>query len=336
MSDQPLPPELAKWSNLPWLRYVGRPGKDEWHAACPQCGETDHKNGTGKPNRFHIHPTDRGGPACGVCRKCGYFEWGDDQKLSDPEKVKAYRARLAQLDEEARKFHEGRLQWLNSATWWRDCHDNMTRDQRKLWRGQGIADWAIDFHGLGFSSGEKRGGPALTIPYWDNTMSALKTLQFRLLEPPDESDRYRFISGTYASWFFPWPTDEIGPVVLVLEGAKKSLVVYDMVRDGLRYRGKPLTIVATPSKEPKSEMVAELDKAETIIWLLDPDATKPTIANGRELPPSMDRNVLLAGKDRSLVAWLPEKVDDLILAGHLDAPGFQAVINQAGPWWIHR
>jgi hypothetical protein len=314
----------AKWGGLPFLRHKGG---QEWSAACPRCGAQDHDPASGDPDRFHIHAADAVANARGICRKCGFLEWLDDPEPRSPERVQAEARIRQEMAEKQRAYMEDRLRWLQGAQFWRQFHTAMTPEQRALWHAEGIADWAIDFHMLGYSPGRDDLKPALTIPYLDADR-AIQTLQFRVVGA-EGSDKYRFIRDLDTTWFMPWPKHELSGVVLILEGAKKALVTYDRVGDHLRYRGKEVSIVASPSKGPREAMIKALKEAELLLWLMDPDAYNPVAVNGKRLPPPIERNLDIAGHDRSLVVRLPAKIDDMFLAGYLTPAALQAAVSQA-------
>ena len=200
----------------------------------------------------------------------------------------------------------------------------MTKEQKEIWHRQGIGDWAIAMHKLGYS--DKDDG-ALTIPYFQE--DEIQTLQFRLMKP-DSGGKYRFLKGTRPELFRTWLEDKLDGVVLITEGAKKGLVT---VQQGpFTYQGEEIQIVSVPMKTVPERLIRKLDSAERIIWLLDPDAYEAVNTfNGKSSPPAIERNIKLAGEARCRVLNLPGKVDDMFQAG-LKAKTFQAMLNQATPY----
>jgi hypothetical protein len=79
-----------------------------------------------------------------------------------------------------------------------------------------------------------------------------------------------------------------------------------------------------------------MNDAELLIWLLDPDAYTPIKTNGSRRPPAIERNIAIAGKDRSLIVKAPEKIDDMIIKYGLGRNTIESMINQAGPWFGYR
>jgi hypothetical protein len=210
-----------------------------------------------------------------------------------------------------------------------------------------VPSWCIDIHRLGyFEQPLKLEGPdhekfyihgdSLSIPFLDGGLAPedIQTLQLRL-QHPDEGGRYRLMSGLAGSrkLFFPWPEDNnLEGVVVVVEGAKKAMWLYDLFAGtdaGLTYKDRPVTIVALATKYLENSLVSEFDKA-SVIWMLDPDAYVPTTTPQGKV---MDSTVVTnAGKvKRSRLVRLPGKVDDLIVAGTLKAPHIQSMVNMAEP-----
>jgi hypothetical protein len=334
-SDRPLPAHMSRWSGLSYLRYKGG---NEWHSVCPNCGDSGHEPSSGPPDRFHMHDADSRGNARGMCRRCGHFEWADQGEPWKPDparlaQIEALRRQMA-VDDMARI--RSKIEWLQQAAFWREAHARVKENPelRALWRGNGIADWAIDMHRLGYVNRDEGDIGALTIPYFHGDWEQISTVQFRLLDPEAKGDRYRFVKDTRPSLFHPWPPDETSGVVLVLEGAKKGLVTQDRA-SGITYRGRPVKMVSQPAAELPGHLVSEFDWAELIIFALDPDTLVPRekVVHGRvtRLPPVMDNNVSLVGPDRARVVPLPAKIDDMFLAG-LEAGQFQSMVGYASPW----
>lgn len=325
-----LPQELNKWAHLNDLTSKGR---GLWTAWCPVCGSDGHI-GTDKPDRFQIYEsgTGRSGKARGWCRRCGHLEFADDQigkHWSNEQREEADRARREYAANENERL-QAKIKWLQQQDFWRDWHHNMEPAKKELWHSHGIGDWAIDMHKLGFTDERYDScGGALTIPYFRN--DKIQTLQFRLIDPPHIGDKYRFESGTTAAWFMPFPYGDIEGVVVVLEGAKKALVTWEKA-DDVKYKGKSVTFIATPSKNVPARLFDELGNVELLIWMLDPDAYTPTHNNGKKLRPAINRNIELAGSDRSLIVRTVAKIDDMFLEHNLEPDVFQNMINQAGPW----
>ena len=323
--EQPLPPELAeRFGNLPDLKYRGN---NEWSSACPKC------NPSGRPGH---DPSDRfrmfssGGPPRAWCRQCDWKITGSQlsgKSLSTTERQEAKESYYKWLQEE-NKLLRTKVAWLQKQEFWREWHVNMSDVGKKLWHRAGVSDAMINIHQLGYTSERyKSCGGALTIPYLHK--ESIQTLQFRLRQPPTASDKYRFLKGTRSTWFYAYPYDSIKGVVLVTEGVKKALVTWQTIAllDQFVYRGSDVTIVSTPSKYVPNHMLEKLEKADLVLWLLDPDALKK---EGKKQSAVM-RNAERVGLEKSRVIRTVAKIDDMIIEYDLNGKTIQNMIQQASP-----
>ncbi len=325
MRDLPLPPELAKhFGSLPDLKYRGG---NEWSSACPKCNPGG-RVGREPSDRFRMFNT--GGPPRGWCRQCDWKITGNQlngKKLSANERKEARESYYKWLEAENQRLRD-KLAWLQDQQFWKMWHQNMTEAGKKLWHKQGIYDAMINIHQLGYTDDRyKDCGGALTIPYLHN--DSIQTLQFRLQQPPSAGDKYRFLKGTRSSWFYAYPHEDIEGVVLVTEGAKKALVTWQTIAalDKFEYRGEKVTIVATPSKHVPNHMLAELENAELVIWLLDPDA----MVKGNAKQSALMRNVEAVGLEKSRVVRTVVKIDDMITENNLSGETISNMVSQASP-----
>lgn len=325
MNDTPLPPELEQWTHNADLRYRGN---DEWSSACPYCNPQG-RGGHNPSDRFRMFST--GGPPRGWCRQC------DKKVIAAPggskptkEEIDLARQRYNEwLIAENKRLRE-KVRWLQGANFWRKWHDNMG-EAVDLWRKAGIHDVLIEEHKLGYTIDKYSDfGGALTLPYLHN--DEIQTLQYRLLLPPDGSDKYRFEKGTKASWFYAWPHDMMGDVVLVAEGAKKAMVLWQTIArlDKFTLHGSDITVVATPSKYVPNRMLDELSGVSQVIWLLDPDAYDSPKHGS---PAALYRNAEAIGVEKCRHIRLPMKIDDMILSnkGTMTGRRIQQMVNQAAP-----
>lgn len=324
-----LPPSMhARWGHLNELRYKGN---NHWTSWCPNCRNDGHDPSSGPTDRFQIY--EEGGQGAkkthGWCRQCGHLEFPDDngKPWSKQQAEEAKQIRREEAEKERQRIR-AKQRWLQNQSFWLEWHDNMTPVHHKLWHDQGIGDWAIQTHKLGYADDRYQTcGGALTIPYMHGPN--IETLQLRLINPPTEGDKYRFEKDLKAEWFRPWPEDEITGTILILEGAKKAMVVWQEAGQ-IMYKDEPVVIIATPSKYVPSRLFPELEQAKRLIWLLDPDAYK-SVKNNKS---AITRNIELAGKAKSLVVRTVAKVDDMFIQYHLKENVFQNMVNQAGPWRV--
>lgn len=325
MRDTPLPPELNRWSTNADLRYRGN---NEWSSACPYCNPAG-RGGHNPSDRFRMFST--GGPPRGWCRQCDrkVIAASDGRKPTTEEIESARKKYHDWLIEENKRLRE-KVKWLQEQNFWRRWHETMG-DAVDLWREAGISDTLIDAHQLGYTIEKYMDfGGALTLPYLKG--GEIQSLQYRLLLPPEKGDKYRFELGTKATWFYAWPYDEMGDVVLVAEGAKKAMVLWQTIArlPKFTFHGSDITVVATPSKYVPNRMLDELENVEQVIWLLDPDAYD---APGPGQLPPLYRNAKAVGPDKCRHIRLPTKIDDMILANKHDMHGkrIQHMVNQAAP-----
>lgn len=328
--DRSLPADLAdKFGHLRFIRFKG----NEWRSECPNCRDDGHE-GNDPPDRFIMFPAEPGKSARGWCRQCGHFEWAVDAFPSTPARSEQTQLLRRQYAKKERSRLHKKIKWLQQQTFWIEWHDQMTEKHRDLWRKEGIGDWAIETHKLGYRPDyHLRNGddtPAMTIPYLYK--DKIQTVQFRLLEP-NEGGKYRFLKDTSPMWFKPWPSDPAEDIIVIVEGAKKGIITFQHAALA-KYRGKKTSIIATPSKHVPNRLMGFLKKRdpELVIWLLDPDAYESTISvTGKRIEPAINRNVTAFGPERSLIIKPIAKIDDMFTQYGLDCSTFQAMLNQAGP-----
>lgn len=327
MRDLPMPSDMAaRWGHLPYLTYKGN---NEWAAACPVCGDAGHDPGSGDPDRFFISAADGRYNARGKCRQCGHFEWVDEDKSQPPDP-----ARIREMEELRREYAEQdrlRLQSLihklqNEAAW-KGWHDAMKEGHRALWQQAGIPNEFQDYWQLGFTTYENKAfsSPALTIPYFDPGWQA-RNIQYRLTNPPQQNDKYRFQYGLRASMWYADPDKPPRRPTLLCEGMKKAAVVYINL---VAKTGLDFDVVAVPSKTPGEEMLQGLAGCEVVYVIFDPDAYMPTkTKDGKILPPAVRRMKDKLG-DRARYVRLPAKADDLFTQYRFTADTFMQYIKQA-------
>lgn len=325
MRDRPLHPDLQrKWGHLPYLRYRGN---NEWSSACPVCGESGHI-GNDDPDRFRLFGPEPGSNARAWCRNCRHFEWADedleDHSTPSPEAIaaaKAERERLAALE---RKRMRSKIEAIRESAYWKGWHDAMTEQQRDIWNGRGICDYLIDYYSLGYRTdytciydGDEWHTPALTIPHYEVGWD-LANIQYRLQNVPPSGGKYRQTSGLPAAMFRTEPEDDLAGAVLIVEGAIKSIVLYQHL--GRHFLGHEFHIIGIPSKMPSGRMLDSMGDAEPIYLALDPDAYG---ANGEAA--RVGRKL----GDRVRFVHFPEKPDDLIVEYGLTGDDLKKYLRRA-------
>lgn len=308
--NKPLPADIIeRFGVLPDARH--RTG-NEWSAACPQCG--GERGGNDPSDRFRIW--ERQGQASNFwCRRCGYAGFADDNQEAappSPERIKELaeiRQRMAQ-QEQARL--SAKIEELRRAAYWQGFHDAMGEQQRQLWRQQGIPDSLQDWFKLGYTpdytyqyGDNLLCSPAMTIPVFDVGWQAVN-VQYRLIKPANGAGKYRFTAGLPAPLYLTEPDAGPSGATLLVEGAKKAIVLY-------AHLGHKYAVTAVPSKIPGKDLVARLDRCDPVYVILDPDAYVATRnRNGHTAPPAVNRLVRMLGSRARLVK-LPCKPDDMLV-----------------------
>lgn len=266
-------------------------GANEWRGPCPFCGGTD---------RFRVH-TDRPFPHWyTVCREgtgCGWSGWADqiNPRLREPmtaEKLKEYAARQKEQERRQAQSLAERLKEFSDSELWAELNRRMSEKNRAWWESQGLPETAQDYWQLGYTT-QTAWGEAYTIPFFSEDWKAVN-MQYRLLHPPENGDKYRWRGLGYSSHFTAFPALKESEQVVICEGAKKAMVyAYHISPADVRVYGVP----------SKSDFAGVADKAKNAsrVWIvLDPDAEAQAMKLAHEI-----------GKAARIVT-LTEKIDDLI------------------------
>ena len=323
--DTPLHPDLkAAWGHLPYIAYQGG---GEWSAACPWCGTAGHDPGTGDPDRFRMFAPEPGRNARAWCRSCKEFAWADanaeDYTTPSPEAIEAARLERERLAEQELERTKAKLRAIQASPMWKEWHDEMAEQERGVWRGRGICDYLIDYYSLGYRTdytltwdGSQWRTPALTIPHYAAGWK-LANIQYRLQKVPPGAGKYRQTAGLPAAMFRTEPESGLSGPVLVVEGAIKSIVLYQHL--GRQFLGMEFHIVGIPSKTPSGAMLEQLAEAEPVYLGLDPDAYADGSAAhvGRKLG------------NRVRYVQFPDKPDDLIVQWGLTGDDLKKYLRQA-------
>lgn len=326
MRDKPLPADMVtRWGHLRFLQYKGN---GEWHSECPVCGDSGHGPGNGQPDRFHLHEADGSGNARGACRRCGHFEWVDQDNAQppDPERIKQTEELRRRYAEQEQLRLRSMIEKFRQGAAWKAYHDAMREAHRALWRRAGIPDNFQDYWELGFTEYETRDfrSPALTIPYFQPGREAVN-IQYRLTNPPQPNDKYRFSYGLKPDLWLSEPEAAPSGSCLLVEGMKKAAVCFiELVAKS----SHGLAVVAVPGKTPGQEMMEKLAGCEPIYVALDPDTYFPTrTANGSVEPAAVRLGRMLG--DRARYVKLPAKADDLFVDYGMNASRFMRYVRHA-------
>jgi len=247
-----------------------------------------------------------------ACKRLGWNGGQLDEQQNQQARVERAQAKL----EDERK-NEMRIQEILTTFSEREIaqayHRIMTGDHVAWWESQGIPrDWQ-DYLSLGYTTDKAyydRDGilchsPAYTIPYYHADFE-LRNVQYRLQDPANPKDRYRFESGLKTTYYMVEPNQPLQELVIVCEGAKKGIVC--KVHGGI----ENATILAVPAKVDFGG-IADYVKDCAIVWIiLDPDAwLRPQNATP-DWKPSPMKLAERIGKAARIVR-LPVKLDDGIL-----------------------
>ncbi len=283
----------------------------ELHGSCPHC--------MAGHDRFVVWT--KGTTWCRVCQTNG---WIEDNRLGwkpDPVAEEELRKWLAGQAAERRRELE---QWqkAHDAGYVQGWHDAMNEQNLAFWRRQGIESWAVDYYGLGYCKdktfmgpdGQMFHSPAYTIPIREPREWNLVNTQYRLAGPmADRAGKYRQEANIPAASFWA-EQGKVDGAGLVVEGAKKSIVLFDF----LEYR---MQVVGLPGLTPAQSLIEDLKCFDRVFLLLDPS----TPGSHHERAVARFANVL---GNKLRVASLGMKPDDAVLAG-LTKGQLRSVLGQA-------
>lgn len=303
---RPLPADIIeRFGHLPDHQYHSG---GEHSSACPQCGGG--RGGRDLSDRFRFW--ERQGAASNFwCRRCGFAGFADDNKRGyqpDPARIKEIETMRQEQAEAETKRLTAMIAELQRAAYWQGWHDAMTENQRQLWQQAGIPRQFQDYWQLGHTTYQTKdfSSPALTIPYFSPGWQAT-TVQYRLINPPQPNDKYRFSAGLKASLWLADPDTKPKGAVLLCEGMKKAAVTF--IHTAAAGVGK-FQVTAVPSKMPGSDLLDILSDADPVYVCLDPDAYAPTrTKDGKIMLPAVNRLARLLKVPYKLVK-LPCKADD--------------------------
>jgi hypothetical protein len=264
---------------------------DEFHGPCPFCGGTD---------RFRVH-TDKPFPHWyAVCREgsgCGWKGWADEinPRLREPitaEIAAKYAAEARSMAERNAATMAARLREFSDSDLWAELNRRMNAQNRAWWEAQGVPEDWQNYWQLGYTNATAWGA-AYTIPYFSEGWQAVN-MQYRLTNPPEHGDKYRWAGLGYSSHWTAHPALAEHDKVVVCEGAKKAMVYTTLTMS------QDVQVYAVPSK---SDFAGVADKARAAgrVWVvLDPDATDQAEKLARQIGPN------------ARVVEVTEKLDDAI------------------------
>jgi hypothetical protein len=345
-----------------------RGGPREYEAPCPRCGGKNRfhfnkdkgwfcRQCTGEPGaEGHWHDAlDFIMWRDGVNFITAYERLGGGGHITPEESARLLAERTARQEEERRREQEAqaaRRAELDESGAALRYWENLSQypEAREMWEKRGLSRMWQDYFRVGYSPSREFWhdnkvftSPSLTIPTWrgfhlthstaldepnkddpGGTNNACRCigLAHRLLLPDAPGGKYRpHLSGVGKPLFnCDIYAPEILGDVLLIEGEVKSMVTWARIQDTFpapsALRG--MTVVGIAGKSFKREWVEEFSGAARIWICLDPDArnTAPKIAG-------------LLGAARCRVIYLPNKIDDMLIAGTLQVSDIPALMKTA-------
>lgn len=239
-----------------WGLQFKRKTASEYSGPCPFC-----RDGV---DRFLIF--DNGGYWCRVCNAKGF--------VSENERITPEEKRLRRIEAEQRQLkqrqadQERRLSALERMHRCRDhlqYHQNLNRNEDALayWLSEGVTYETMDQYQLGYCSRcptDVEGRPSYTIPVING--GELVNIRHRLAGT--SNDKYRpHMAGLGTQLFNADVIQEPRPEVLILEGAKKCIVVGQFGFEAVAIMGK---------RAFRPEWLERFENVRTVSVALDPDA----------------------------------------------------------------
>lgn len=282
-----------------------------WRGPCPSCGGS---------RRFVVF-TDHEFPLWhGYCDECGMKikAWEKVKAHYDPMKAEALRAEIAREQAEKEEKRKKKLAEFTNAELWAELRDRMTAEHIEWWESQGVPEDIQRYLSIGFKADKmyydgdhiERHSPAFTIP-WFGFNFEFKTMQYRLIA--DTPDRYRFeygLPGGGSCYYMTDPSEPIKDNVVICEGAKKAIVTWFHLLPNFTN----WTVIAASSNNTLTPALEATKDCGRRFLILDPGSERKAFAAARD-----NKNVR--------AVYLPEKIDDLFLAGHLDRDGFGRLLR---------
>ncbi len=282
-----------------------------WRGACPKCGGS---------RRFVVF-TDNPFPLFhGYCDECGtkIRAWEKVKMQYDPQRSAAIAAEQARDEAKRAEYRTKKLAEFTTAELWAELRDRMTAQHVEWWETQGIPEDIQRYLSIGYKADkmyydhdkQERHSPAYTIP-WFGQDFIFKTMQYRLCAE-EIADRYRFEYGLDGGGKHFYMTDTSEPIkdrVIICEGAKKGIVTWFHLS-----QMNDFTTLATSSNNTLTPALEATKECGERYLILDPGSERTAFK--------------IAKENKNLKAvFLPEKIDDLFLAGHIDREQFNKILR---------
>ena len=299
------PAELAQIGLDPHV-FVYSDNKS-WRGPCPSCGGT----------RRFVMFTDHEWPLWnGFCDQCNTVvkAWEKVRVKADPAHYAAFKAQ--QEADEAQRIarRAAKLAEFTTQELWDELRSRMTIEHIDWWESQGVPvdiqrRLSIGYKAdkMYYDNGEEKHSPAYTIPWFKQDFT-FETMQYRLMNA-DPKNRYRFeydLPGGGSCYYMSDPAEPIKDKVIICEGAKKAIVTwYWLAPHGF-------TVLAASSNNTLRPAL---------------EATKDCGLRYLILDPGSEKKAFETAKEHSLKAvYLPEKIDDMVLANLITREDFEKVL----------
>lgn len=277
----------------------------ELHGPCPHCGEGD--------DRFIVWL--EGNYFCRVCHRRGWVEDGSARVVTAADLTEAKQAKRERQFQKLSQWQAG-----YNVGYLEGYHSRMDEEQREYWLHEGITPRNIDRYMLGYVPQRRFMGrnktvfksDAYVIPHADPCSGQIVNAQYRINHlPPNAGGKYRQEPDLPPASFYTLRQPRGGRAIVV-EGAKKGIVLGQLIQDALQ-------LVCWPGATPAEHLLTELEAYETLWLILDPGP-------GRDA--AVARAIKALGH-RIRIIELPVKPDDAVRQHGWDAEGLREVMRTA-------
>lgn len=315
------------------LKKISNSHGGEWSGPCPFCYGTD---------RFSVQPNS--GEGRWLCRHCTDGKWrdviefierrdnigfldackllfGDNVAMSiDQDDLKRIRREREEQDQARIEQELDRQELVRGglADAWKPFYENLINqpDRIRLWGDRGLSTEFIEYYKVGYCPNREFYSPfvfesaTLTIPTWRG--GECIGLVHRLLMDDPPGGKYRpHVAGAGKPIFFGDVHQKSGVGdVLLLEGEIKTMVTFSHIWRKDPCQPHPiygLNLAGIAGKSFKQSWTRHFENSNHIYILLDPDASGASY-----------KIAGLLGRDRCSIAHLPAKIDDMLIAGHIN------------------
>lgn len=267
-----------------------------------------------------------------ACRRLGWNGGEQDAQSVQRALIERQQRKIEQDRQRANRLDEVLAEFSHDEIW-AAFNRRMTADHVAWWELQGIPKEWQDYLRLGYTpdkpyydrTGQLRHSPAYTIPYF-HTGFEFRNMQYRLQDPANPKDRYRFEGGLRTTYYVVEPSQPIQDNVIICEGAKKAIVckVYGDT-------GDRVTVLGVPSKVDSGGVLDVVSECAHVWFVYDPDAFERPVNAGHDWKPTP---IKLAEKlgHAARVVRLPFKSDDGFVQHGLEAEAWKSALRQARPY----